>query len=114
MRYLPFILLYALATNTFAQGHSQCTACHSQGVSDDTAVMATIRPELPQLCIDCHQDRVAAGEHIINVTPVTAHPASLPLVNGRVSCTSCHDPHGKQAAQLRMDAATLCQDCHRK
>ncbi len=111
---LPLILLFLCAAPLAAQDHSQCSSCHTQGVSDDTAVMATIRPALPQLCINCHRERVAAGEHIINVRPVTAHPTSLPLLNGEVSCTSCHDPHGKQAAQLRIGADKLCLDCHRK
>ncbi len=114
MRYLFFILLCGLSMSPFAQGHGQCTSCHTQGITDDTAVMASIRHTLPGLCINCHSDRVTAGEHIINVAPLAAHPISLPLVNGMVSCTTCHDPHGKQTAQLRLDAAKLCQDCHNK
>ncbi len=114
MRYLVSILLLACSGPLFAQDHSQCTNCHAQGVSNDSAVMATIRPTLPQLCINCHQQRKLVGEHIINIKPVNAIPKSLPLLNGEVSCTSCHDPHGKLPAQLRMDAARLCQDCHAK
>lgn len=112
MRYLLPFLLFVMSSSPFAQDHSLCVNCHAQGVVEDQAVMARIRPALPQLCINCHQDRVAQGEHIINVKPVTAHPSTLPLLNGMVSCTTCHDPHGRQPAQLRLDAAHLCQDCH--
>ena len=114
MRQLFFILLISCAAPLFAQGHGQCTDCHAQGVSDNRAVMATIRPALPQLCINCHQARLDQGEHAINLKPVTATPKSLPLLKGRVRCTTCHDPHGKQPAQLRLEAAKLCQDCHSK
>ena len=114
MRHLLAILLLACSTSLLAQDHSQCTNCHTQGVSNDTAMMATISPALPQLCINCHQERKLVGEHIINVKPVSAQPKTLPLLNGEVSCTTCHDPHGKLPAQLRLDAAKLCQDCHSK
>ena len=114
MRQLLFILLFSAAAPLAAQDHSQCTNCHTQGVSDNQAIMATIRPALPQLCINCHQARLDQGEHAINLTPVTATPKSLPLLKGRVSCTTCHDPHGKLPAQLRLEAAKLCQDCHSK
>ena len=93
MRHFFPILLFLYASSLFALDHSQCTTCHAQGIKDNQAIMATIRPTLPQLCINCHQERMAMGEHVINVRPITAQPSSLPLVNGMVSCTTCHDPH---------------------
>lgn len=114
MRQLLFILLFGAAASLQAQDHGQCTNCHAQGVIDDQAVMATIRPALPELCINCHQARLDQGEHVINIRPVTARPSTLPLLNGMVSCTTCHDPHAKGPAQLRLNAAQLCQDCHQK
>lgn len=44
--------------------------------------------------------------------PPGAIRADVPLVDGRVSCTSCHDsasPHPKRA----VDPVTLCHACHR-
>ncbi len=112
MHHLFSILLLSVAAPLYAQGHGQCTDCHAQGSVNDQAVMATVHPALPQLCIDCHQARLDQGEHVVNIKPVTAQPRSLPLLEGRVSCTTCHDPHGKTPAQLRLNAAQLCQDCH--
>lgn len=46
------------------------------------------------------------------------HPASLPpavkLVNGRVECTTCHDPTSSLRAMLVMDnrGSRLCLTCH--
>jgi len=114
IRHLLCTLSLMMSASLCAQDHSECSSCHTRGINDPQAGVATLRTALPQLCIDCHQGRIAAGEHRINIQPISAHPATLPLLEGRVSCSSCHDPHGTQPAQLRLEAAHLCQDCHRK
>ena len=48
--------------------HSQCTSCHLPGGGP-----ALLQP-LPFLCITCHVERMAKGEHVINVTHERAFP----------------------------------------
>ncbi len=48
--------------------------------------------------------------------PSTIAPRDLPVVDHRVSCTTCHDPHSSQQEfMLRKDpeAGELCLACHR-
>jgi hypothetical protein len=44
--------------------------------------------------------------------PASALPADVPLVNGRVSCVSCHDGASTHPAHT-VEPARLCLACHR-
>jgi len=74
-------------------------------------------------CFDCHQfDPVFS--HPVNVAPPASMnvPASLPLVNGKVTCITCHsDAHDDHSAdRTRSDVGMgmegtglgLCSQCH--
>jgi hypothetical protein len=79
-------------------------------------------------CLACHDGAAAPGlgeTHPVDVdyaraslrdparfAPAAALPAEVTLVNGTVSCVSCHDaasPHRGRA----VDPARLCLACHR-
>lgn len=113
-KYIALLGIVFLTSAHAAEDHSQCINCHVSGVNNFEQANAPLIQNLPQLCIACHQQRIDDGEHIINVVPRLAIPHQLPLVDGQVSCTSCHDAHSQQPMQLRMDAAKLCLDCHQK
>lgn len=111
MRKYFFLLLTTIPLAANA-AHETCSDCHVD--TDPQSTSATLRVSAPQLCLQCHPDRVAPGEHVINVVPKNPVPASLPLVNGEVSCTTCHDAHLNTAGKTRMEAAQLCAVCHAK
>ena len=92
--------------------HETCTYCHinAQPDANNSQLLAT----LPGLCMGCHPDRVGNAEHLINVTVAVPPSVALPLLNGQVSCTTCHDPHSAMPSLLRMDKPQLCTACHRK
>jgi predicted CXXCH cytochrome family protein len=87
-------------------GDHACSDCHSSATPSASDL---IRP-LSGLCADCHRERIAAGEHAVDVL-VTAPNNTLPLNKGEISCATCHDPHQPFAA-LRMEDPELCQQCH--
>lgn len=89
--------------------HVQCNTCHLEQMPTEQS--AELKGALPMLCMECHMDRFGDSEHIINVIP-TGSTGGLPLVEGKLGCTTCHDPHGSQAWQLRVSAQTLCMTCH--
>jgi len=89
--------------------HEQCNICHIS--QTPTAQQATLAGSLPALCVDCHYERMGKSEHVINIFP-TGPTGNLPLINGRLGCTTCHDPHGKTAMQLRTSTDKLCMSCH--
>lgn len=107
-RYVLFSMIgLTFCLPTYA--HDDCTTCHRQ--QTPTEQQAMLIQDLPKLCINCHADRAGNGEHIIEVFPQgTTDP--LPLVEGKLGCITCHDPHGTQPGQLRVSAADLCMICH--
>jgi len=73
----------------------QCTDCH--GVHK-----RTFKPN--EACTACHADARAAFEL----------PSHHPLREGKMECSSCHDPHSATEFMLktRMRKADLCYTCH--
>jgi len=116
-----------------------CSACHLphqaarqlSGAGDFTTL----------LCLSCHSKGNIAGkssltgvQHPLGVRP--DHKSTLPLFNdsglpdqnGRITCTTCHDPHQSPAALngpestpkqtaaksfLRQSSPKICAECHR-
>ena len=64
----------------------------------------TSRPLAYKQCIECHRD--VRGEII--------KPSHHPIIEGKVGCHDCHDPHGAlQKASLRSESIRdLCVTCH--
>jgi predicted CXXCH cytochrome family protein len=105
--------LACIYTNTaYAVSHEPCSLCH---LSDPPAADGSdiIQP-LPDLCISCHPDRTGDKEHIINIPPSGPIPGTLPLLNGLISCTTCHDYHGSTSGMLRIPGEALCLACHKR
>ena len=92
--------------------HVSCTYCH---VNDNpTSSNAMLNKSVPDLCITCHPDRVGKNEHIIGVAPRSSLNQPLPLANGLITCTTCHDPHSQQPTLLRINKEELCGICPMK
>ena len=64
----------------------------------------TVRQLAYKTCVECHRD--VRGEII--------KPSHHPVIEGKVFCHDCHDPHGAlQKASLRNDSIhDLCVSCH--
>lgn len=81
-----------------------CTDCHT--------VMRKVSPRyqlakgnVMDTCFQCHKDRRAQMLR-------TAH---MPMIEGKISCTSCHNPHGTAAEGALLKEATVndtCYQCH--
>lgn len=110
---------------------TNCFTCH---VASDAALFANLKaPELT-LCTSCHDQEGeitvpnAEGKEIkINlgishpwglVPSEAAMPNTLPLVDGTLTCQTCHDVHStnEESRMLRLgidsDFTPLCLDCH--
>lgn len=88
-----------------------CSLCH---VLFEDRAPKELRQTLSRLCLDCHGDRGAPGDHRVGVAPAR-DVKGLPLASGKMTCITCHDPHSNaNAAMLRMPAAGLCLVCHPK
>ncbi len=80
-------------------------------------------------CLACHDGSAArslGASHPVEVSYVaaattagatalpSAPPPELPLVEGRVACTTCHDGRAPLPARTALPGDGLCYACHRK
>jgi DmsE family decaheme c-type cytochrome len=95
-----------------------CVNCHSihgtQSASNNKQIRAaqfaaapyttTARQLVYKRCVECHRD----------VRADILKPSHHPIIEGKVGCQDCHDPHGAlQKASLRAESIPdLCLTCH--
>ena len=121
-----------------------CTACHMEWLEPLAHGVATALVEPPTAtrdnpavsraanCISCHDGAVADSRqkvwgghgHVVNVPPSAgiSVPSTLPLVDGRIVCRTCHAAHTRGGAgasfatavflRVKEDPAELCTSCH--
>ncbi len=81
----------------------QCSNCHTimKAVSAKYQVKTAF---IPDTCFQCHKDRQAQ----------IFRSSHMPMREGKVVCTDCHNPHGSTTeALLRADSDNdLCYKCH--
>ena len=87
------------------RGKPLCQACH---------VMDSERLLEGHGCEGCHKTPHSKG-HDVGTPLVRKAPVALPLVDGKVACHTCHDPHDikRERFGLRKELNALCRDCHR-
>jgi predicted CXXCH cytochrome family protein len=88
-----------------------CRTCH---ISHDMGAGVLLKMPLSDLCIDCHSDRLPPYDHMVDIVP-SMPVKNLPLDReGRMTCITCHDPHGKSGLvrMLRAKPRDICKYCH--
>jgi predicted CXXCH cytochrome family protein len=75
----------------------ECTGCHDPHQSEHRF---TLKDETKQLCFNCHDTALFAGEHVHG-----------PVAVG--DCNACHDPHASpHRKQLVAAPEVVCYECH--
>jgi DmsE family decaheme c-type cytochrome len=104
-----------------------CLACHSGGRRLHWSGSAHELQDVA--CSDCHNPMAKTSDSgllrlsTVNATCFTCHPSQrvefrkrshMPLLEGKLQCTDCHDPHGSVTDPLlRGDSVNqLCYRCH--
>jgi predicted CXXCH cytochrome family protein len=97
--------LRAKGTNAFEVGCESCHGAASLHVEAGGGKGNIINPkQSPQICFDCHLDK--RGEFNL--------PFHHPVLEGRLSCNDCHDPHKGPAVKTGGTTfASLDQSCVR-
>jgi DmsE family decaheme c-type cytochrome len=83
-----------------------CTTCHSVHKPASTA-RQLVKSTETQLCATCHRAQVAKTERAV---------AHMPVREGKMACTSCHNPHGSisnvKALKAGSSVVESCTTCH--
>ena len=83
-----------------------CTTCHSvhKPVSAERQLVKATEKEL---CATCHRSQVIKTERAV---------AHMPVREGKMSCSSCHNPHGSisnvKALKVGSSIGESCTSCH--
>ncbi len=87
-----------------------CLSCH--GLPTDPAQAP---PPSQLLTLDLTDDHAMGMDYRRSVLGVSGYArlVDLPLPEGKVGCTTCHDPHARDGAQtLQAEDPALCRTCH--
>ena len=88
------------------QRNLTCTTCHSVH-SPKSAEKQLVQPTQSQVCATCHRLQVAKTERAV---------AHMPVREGKMSCSSCHNPHGSisnvKNLKTGSSVSELCISCH--
>jgi DmsE family decaheme c-type cytochrome len=81
-----------------------CITCHS--VHDAKGEKALLKKEsVSETCVQCHRTQVSK-----------IHKSShMPVREGKMECTTCHNPHGSQNVKMLREGTTVseaCASCH--
>jgi DmsE family decaheme c-type cytochrome len=83
-----------------------CATCHSVH-SPKSAEHQLVQPTETQVCATCHRLQVTKTERAV---------AHMPVREGKMSCSSCHNPHGSisnvKNLKTGSSVAELCTSCH--
>ena len=80
-----------------------CTNCHT--IMKNVSAKRNLKTKFePETCFQCHKDRKAQA----------FRNSHMPVGNGKMSCSDCHNPHGSATeALLRADSVNdTCYRCH--
>lgn len=93
---------FTFTAGTHASADVSCTSCHSvMEAKSDRALLA--KAGSTETCYGCHADKRA------QMSKASHHPVR----EGRMECSSCHNPHGSNPNLLRQASLNeTCYSCH--
>jgi len=96
----------AWAGSTHEARNLSCTTCHSVH-SPQSLENQLVKPTQTEVCVKCHRLQVVKTERAV---------AHMPVREGKLSCSSCHNPHGSMTnvKNLKVGSSVneLCTSCH--
>jgi DmsE family decaheme c-type cytochrome len=92
--------------STHERRNLSCITCHSVH-SPKSETRQLIKATEAQTCVACHRLQVAKTERAV---------AHMPVREGKMQCSSCHNPHGSvtnvKALKVGSSVNEACYSCH--
>jgi DmsE family decaheme c-type cytochrome len=92
--------------STHERRNLSCITCHSVH-SPKSETRQLIKATEAQTCVGCHRLQVAKTERAV---------AHMPVREGKMQCSSCHNPHGSignvKALRVGTSVNETCYSCH--
>jgi DmsE family decaheme c-type cytochrome len=93
----------AWAGSTHEERGLACTNCHSV-MSNVTPKANLVKSTTPEVCYQCHKLQRAQMQR-------SSH---MPVREGKITCTNCHNPHGSvYGTEAMLDAPTINDNCYK-
>lgn len=95
----------------------QCSICHISINTDPQKINGNISGS----CALCHKDLSETISHPTDISPKIRIPSDMPLIEGKLTCITCHEIHssplnvkGERSYFLRKQEAGMlfCSSCH--
>ncbi len=113
------LIVYAVLNNPHEFSSEECLLCHVNYEQDPKDLIMPVT----DICKRCHDRINAKSSHPVNVypSPAITVPTDLPLRNGVVTCSTCHNIHkesvnifGERTYFLRRPytGRSFCISCH--
>jgi predicted CXXCH cytochrome family protein len=94
------------------KGHEKCENCHLSASPNVKESNTSLLLPPAELCLSCHKDRNGKQDHAFGIAPGAKNSSKLPLIDGLISCTTCHDSHATNEGLLRLPREEFCLACH--
>ena len=96
---------------------NQCTTCHL----DQDKLRGELKPDVTKACATCHPGAIGYASHPTDIEPRMHLPPDMILVNGKMTCVTCHVMHKVEDGKKNRDRYHLrrsvsgkqfCLICH--
>ncbi|KAA0258915.1 hypothetical protein FHQ18_02925 [Deferribacter autotrophicus] len=111
----------SVVNSSHGKNDLNCLSCHKVHNSKNKNLLID---KVDNICLDCHKSGgvaekklVGKNSHPVDILPKIKIPKDMKLVNGKIECITCHEPHkaGTKNKFLRTDPKNLdifCYKCH--
>jgi predicted CXXCH cytochrome family protein len=111
------VMVYAMTKRTHDFEYGECAICHPSVRTDPSE----INPDITGSCQVCHDDLNEIQMHPTDITPRLSIPRDMPLLDGRMTCLTCHYVHPERKKQFvkrdtllrrQVRGQLFCSICH--
>jgi len=88
---------YALSGQRHEFLSDECGLCHTNEINDP----GNLKPAVTQACETCHTDQKEIQTHPTDIYPTLSIPKDMTLIEGRMTCITCHYVHPKKGKSSR-------------